>query len=354
MNLFKCLEELSNSNGVSGNEDETIEIAEKYFKKHVHETQIDKTGNLLGFKKGQGRSSQRPRLLFAAHADEIGLMITRIEETGFLRFTTIGGFDLRTLWGQEVTVHGKDKLWGVIGPKPPHLISPEEKKKEIKLEELYIDMGLSLEEVNKLVKVGDFVSLHREFTSLADRDHVSGKALDDRAGVAGLLLCAQELSKFKHTADVYFVCTVQEEVGARGALTSTYKVEPDAGVAVDVCHGNMPSAKTSETFKLGKGPVLGYGPNIHPLIYQKLKEAAESYHLPYMVEPHPGPTPTDARSIQITREGVASGLASIPLRYMHTSVELASLKDIEMLARLLALFAASFDYQAREELQCYY
>jgi len=354
LQLKDCLQELSNARGVSGNEGEAQEIIEKYLKQHVHEVKKDVLGNLVGYKKGGGRSRNKPRLFFAAHADEIGLMVTRVEEEGFLRFTTIGGFDPRTLWGQEVTVHGKNRLWGVIGPRPPHLTTTRERKKETRLEHLFIDTGLPPEEVKNSVNTGDHVSINRDFTQMANRRYASGKALDNRAGVAALLLFAEELARFKHVSEVYFVFTAQEEVGARGALTSTCSVEPDLGIAVDVCHGNMPRTRQDETFELGKGPVLGHGPNIHPYIFKRLQNTAEENRLPYMTEPHAGPTPTDARSIQITGEGVASGLVSLPLRYMHTSVEVVNLDDLEVMAKLLSLFTASVDKKTVEELRCYY
>ncbi len=310
MQIADCLKKLSEAAGVSGNEDAAVELTEKYIKKHVHQVRKDKAGNLVAYKKGRGRSSSKPRLVFAAHIDEIGLMVTRVEEGGFLRFTTLGGFDPRTLYGQEVEVHGKKKYRGVIGSKPPHLVTREDRKKEMKIEDLFIDLALPAEEVKSTVKIGDFVSVAAPSMNLVNPRYITGKALDNRAGVAALIYCASELNRINHAADVYFVFTVQEEVGARGALTSTYALSPHAGVALDVCHGNMPGAPEKDTFELGKGAVLGFGPNIHPLIFEKLKGAAEKYHLPFQVEASPGPTPTDARSMQIVREGVPSGLVS--------------------------------------------
>ncbi len=354
MELFSCLQELTQTPGVTGDElKNATAIVEKYFAPYVHQLTKDSMGNVIAHKKGSGRSPRKPKLAFTAHLDEIGLMVTKIEKGGFLRFTTLGGFDPRTLYGQQVEIHGKQPLTGIIGPKPPHIITEEERKKEIKIEELFIDTAHSEKEIKNNISPGNFVSLKSKLRKLADDKIIAGKALDNRAGIAALMECAWELTKLRHTPDVYFIATVQEEIGARGALVSTYSLSPEMGIAVDVCHGDTPGAPTGDTFELGKGPALGWGPNFHPVVTEKLKKTATNNYFPFKWEVAPGPTPTDAGKMQLVKEGVPCGLISIPLRYMHTSVEVIHMQDIKTAGKLLAQLAVNVDYHLGDELHCY-
>ena len=239
----------------------------------------------------------------------------------------------------------------MIGAKPPHVTSDEERNKAYELEEMFIDVALPEERVRKLVSVGDIVIIKREVIKLAGST-VSGKAMDDRAGVAVLFVCLQELARLQHCADVYAVATVQEEVGLRGATTATYGIVPDIGVAVDVTHGDMPGVPEHETCRLGKGPGITIGPNIHPTLGEELIRVAKEYNIPYQLETAARPTGTDARAIQVSRGGIPAGLVSIPLRYMHTSVELLDLADVKMSGRLLAYFVAAVDMAFVEGLSC--
>src|SRR5690554_4631102 len=203
-------------------------------------------------KKGTG-AEPRPKVMLAGHMDEIGLIITKIEKEGFLRFSTIGGFDQRVLLAQEVVVHGKEPLIGVIGAKPPHIQAPGEQSKAVKMEDLFIDVGFDSEdEAAKAVRVGDLVTLKRDVVDLQG-SFMAGKSFDDRAGVAAILECFKTLAGMSHTADVYGVATVQEEVGLRGAVTSAYGIVPDLGIAIDVGFGDSPGLPESDTIKLGKG-----------------------------------------------------------------------------------------------------
>jgi putative aminopeptidase FrvX len=181
------------------------------------------------------------------------------------------------------------------------------------------------------------VTLRREFTQLQG-DLVTGKAFDDRAAVAAILVCLEGLASIRHAWDVYAVATVQEEVGLRGAITSAYGLSPDAAIAIDATFGNQPGVSEAKTLKMGQGPAIGFGPNIHPKLHQTLVEVAKELEIPYQVEPVPGRSGTDAWAIQVTREGIPTALLSIPLRYMHTSVETLSLKDVERTGRLMAGF----------------
>lgn len=349
MELHELLQKLTEIDGVSGFEKNVGNYIEEVFASQLDSIRKDSLGNLIAFKKGSGEGM--PKVILCAHMDEIGLMVTRLEEGGFLHFTSVGGFDQRTLPGQQVTVYGKKPVTGIIGFKAPHLQKTTEKGKSVKMEDLFIDTGLSMDEIRDLVRPGDIVAIQRNFLTLQEKCR-AGKALDDRAGVALLWQCLQELSRISHMADVYLVATVQEEVGVRGATTATYGVAPDIGIAIDVCHGNFPGAAEHEVSELGKGPVITSGPNIHPLVAEKLQQIACEYHLPYQKDVSPGPTGTDARAIQVSLEGIPTGLLSIPLRYMHTSVELLDLEDIKVGGRLLAYFVAGIDSEFVEGLRC--
>ncbi|NLZ92637.1 MAG: M42 family metallopeptidase [Firmicutes bacterium] len=348
-NVKEFLREICEAPGVSGYEQPVAQLIKEYMSSYADETRQDRLGNLIFLKKGSGED--RPRILLAAHMDEIGFMITKIEKNGFLRFSAVGGIDPRTIIGQEIILYGKEILPGVIGAKPPHIINEEERGKAYEMEDLFIDLALPEERVRKLVSVGDIAIIRREVLDLAGSS-LSGKAMDDRAGVAVLLVCLKELQKLHHRADVYAVATVQEEVGVRGATTATYGIVPDLGIAVDVTHGEMPGVPEHETCRLSKGPAITIGPNIHPRMGEELINIAKEYGIPYQIETAAGPTGTDARAIQVTRGGIPAGLVSIPLRYMHTSVELLDMEDVKLSGRLLAYFISTVDRAFVEGLVC--
>ena len=212
---------LSNSSGASGHESKLNDIILSAFKMYADNISIDNLGNIIILKKGKYNNSNT-KIMIAAHMDEIGLMVKHIEDNGFLRFTNIGGIDPRTILGQEIIVHGKKDLFGVIGSKPPHLQEPKEVDEAIKMEDMIIDLGYSKEELEEIIDVGDSITIKRNFKKLQG-DRLTGKALDDKAGIVAMYECIKELSKIDHEADVYFVCTVQEEVN-KGTFTSTYKI----------------------------------------------------------------------------------------------------------------------------------
>jgi putative aminopeptidase FrvX len=335
------LKKLCEASGISGYEAEVRELVMADFKPYADEWRVDKMGSVIALKRGYPSGDHRPKIMLAGHMDEIGLIVSKIEK-GFLHFTSVGGIDPRVLLGQEVVVHGRRPLPGVIGSRPPHVLPPEEREKVIEMEKLFMDVGLPEEEVLELVQVGDLATIRRDLMELQG-DRVAGKALDDRAGVATVLVCFHHLASLRHTWDVYGVATVQEEVGLKGAMTSAYGLAPDIGVAIDVTFGDMPGLSEAETLSLGKGPAIAFGPNVHPKLYEKLVEVAEAQEIPYQVEPVPGRSGTDAWAMQVTREGIPTALIGIPLRYMHTSVETVCVKDIERAGRLLAVFIAQLD-----------
>jgi len=339
MDIVHLLRDLSQASGVSGFEEGVRSIVRQAFAPYVSAMRQDALGNLIALREGQ-RADGVPRrsIMLAAHMDEIGLMVTAIDQ-GFLRFTRVGGVDVRTILGQEVVVHGARDLPGVIGSRPPHVLPREEMEKPIPLEEMFIDVGLPADKMAELIHVGDVVTLRRDMLELGD-SYLSGKAFDDRACVVTLAVCLEALSAMKHEWDVYAVATTQEEVGYRGAIASAYGLAPDIGLAVDVTFGAQQGVAEHESCAMDGGPAIALGPNIHPLIHARLVKTATDYEIPHQIEVAPHPGGTDAWALQITRQGIPSGLLSVPLRYMHTTVETACLRDIARTGRLMALFIA--------------
>jgi endoglucanase len=350
--LQEVLMELSRTAGVSGQEGDAVAVASRCLQPFVTKVERDRFGNLIAFKQGEETSDPPFSLVLAAHIDEIGAMVTKVDESGFLRFTGIGGIDPRVLLGQAVEVHGRNRLKGVIGALAPHLLTEKERQKELKMEELYIDIGFDEAQATEQVRVGDFVSLAQAPLAMQAGGCISGKSLDNRAGVAALIVCAAELAGVRHRCNVYFTATLQEEVGLRGAITAAYGLVPDLAIAVDVTHGEWPGLSYPEVFELGKGPAIGLGPNFHPALTRSLEDSARENRFPYQVEPVPGVSGTDAWVFQVSREGIPTALLSVPLRYMHTPVELLNLDDLLNAGRLLAVFARRLDRPFVEGLKC--
>jgi putative aminopeptidase FrvX len=338
--IVPLLKRLSEASGVSGYEDEIRGIVQEAFAPYADELRTDALGNVIALKRGDG-TEPRPTIMLATHMDEIGLVVSALED-GFLHFQQVGGYDDRVLLGQEVVVHGRRDLSGIIGARPPHVLPPSERNNPIPYDKLLIDVGLDEEELSGLVRVGDLVTMKQELVELKG-GLVSGKALDNRASVAAAAVCLEELSHLRPTWDLYAVATSQEEVGLKGAITSSYDLHPDVGIAVDVTFGKQPVTPDEYTYELGKGPVIGVGPNFHPKLQQALVDTARSLEMSYQIEPAARVGGTDAVALQISREGIPTALLSIPLRSMHTPVETASVKDIERVGRLLAAFIGRLD-----------
>jgi endoglucanase len=334
------MKRLSEANGVSGYEHEIREIVQEEFGRHADKVRVDRLGNVIALKKGKGKKP-RPAILLATHMDEIGLIVSELEE-GFIHFQQVGGYDDRVLLGQEVTVHGRRALPGIIGARPPHVLPHSERDNPIPYDKLLIDVGLSPQELPDVVRVGDLITMRRELVELKG-GLMAGKALDDRVSVVAAAVCLEELSRMRHQWNVYAVATVQEEVGLKGAITSTYDLKPDVGIAIDVTFGDQPGTPDEYTYGLGKGPTIGVGPNFHPKLQQALVETAKALEMGYHLEPAARPGGTDAYAIQVSRQGIPAGLISIPVRNMHTPVETVSAKDVERTGRLLAAFISRLD-----------
>jgi putative aminopeptidase FrvX len=340
MDLSAFLTKLSEAHGISGYEAPVREILRQEWTRYVHEIRVTKMGSVVGLRHGSAPEPRR-RVMLCAHMDEIGLMVAGIDK-GFLRITKVGGADERVMLGQEVIVHGRRELPGVVGSRPPHVLQADERDQVLPFDKLFVDVGLPEAQVKRLVRTGDLISIHHEACELKG-GLFSGKALDDRASVAAVTVCLETLASSQHRWDVLGVASVQEETTFLGAATSAYSLAPDVAVAIDVTFGEQHGVSDALTQGMGKGPTICLGPNLHPKIVQALMDAAGRLEMPYQMEPTPGYSGTDAWPIQVAREGIPTGLLGIPLRYMHTPVETVALKDIERTGRLLAEFISALD-----------
>ena len=337
--IRSLLEKFTNAHGVSGFEDNVRELLELEIEPYVDTIRKDIMGNLIANKKGEG-----PYIMLAAHMDEIGLMVKYIDDNGFLRFVEIGGWFDQTLLSQRVILHGKKgPIAGVIGCKSPHLMKDEDRKKSVKLEDMFIDIGAKDREdaENLGIEIGVTASVDREFRSLAN-GRVTSKAFDDRAGLVILIEVMKRLSKHKINANIYAVGTVQEEVGLKGARTCAFGICPNIALALDTTvPGDYPGiSKTDSSLEIGKGPVItvadasGRGLITHPQILKWLKETAVENKIPYQLGVGSGGT-TDATAIHLTKEGIPTGTISIATRYVHSPVELLDTADLEACVSLV-------------------
>jgi tetrahedral aminopeptidase len=333
METASLVRELTEARGPSGYEAEVRETIHRHFAAFAHEVRVDALGNCIALARGDGALNTRPSIMLAGHMDEIALMVHQVEK-GFLRVVDIGGFDPRVLLGQEVVVHGRRALGGLVVSLPPHFTDPAEREKPIPLDRLFVDVGLPASEVDGLVRVGDIITIRPRWSSLTN-GYASCKSMDDRLGVAVIVLCLEELSRRAHAWDVYGVATVQEEATMAGGIAGAYGIEPTIAIALDVTFGAQPGLSPAETVKMDGGPSIGLGPNFHPLIHEKLVSTARSLEMPFQVETLAGSSGTDAWGMQVSRAGVPCGLVSMPLRSMHSPVETVCLRDVERSARLL-------------------
>ncbi len=344
LDICDALERLAAERGPSGFERPVAEAARELLAPYVDETWFDRLGNLIGVKRC-GREKAK-KLLLDAHLDEIGLMVTGHAE-GFLRFTEIGGVDPRMLPDREVTVLTDPPLFGVVTCLPPHVLSREEADKAASMDKLYLDVGLTQDEALARVPIGTPV-VYRGGCAPLGEGRLCGKSMDDRSCFAALLLCAEQLQDAKLDVDVYFMGSTREEVSGAGASCGTFAIAPDFCVAVDVTHGETPDVRDPKdrTFPLGGGPVIGVGPNMTRWMTKRLRDKAEALDMPYQLEVMTGDTGTNAWGMQIAREGVATAVVSLPLRYMHTPVEVLDREDLEKLGRLLRAFTLDIGKEA--------
>ena len=349
MEVKEFLSQMNEVPHVSGYERELAKLLAEVFSKYT-DAITDKLGNVIALKKGTGAG---PKVMFMAHMDEIGMMVNVLCDKGFVKFSPIGGIDARNILAQEVIIHGRKKVYGVIGIKPPHLTSAAEQKKTVELHDMAIDTGYSKEELSKLIKPGDIITFKQSIVELKN-GKLASKSFDDIAAIAAMYCAMKNLEHYKHDADVYFVASAQEEVGCRGGKTAAYTIKPDIGIAVDVAFGRTAGLSANESFELGKGPSITIGPGITRRLFEDLKRTASKSKIPYHVEVAPSRTGTDADVIQVTQGGVITGVLGIPLKYMHSTVETLSVSDIEMTGKLMSDYIISLQGVNKEDEKCFW
>jgi putative aminopeptidase FrvX len=335
LNLF------ADAHGMSGFEDNVAELLRKELEPLVDEVRTDRMGNVIGIRTGEG-----PTVMVAAHMDEIGLAVSHIDDEGFLRVVSVGGFFDQIILGQRVLIHGHDgkTLTGVVGARPIHLMDAEERKKMVKLKEMFIDCGASsgTNAAELGVEIGSPITMDRQFAHLGN-DYVTGKAFDNRAGLAMMVSALQRLKGRSVRATIQAVGTVQEEVGLKGARTSAFGLEPDVAIATDVTiPGDHPGVSKNECHvSTGKGPSItildagGRGVIAPRPVVRWLRESADTESIPYQLMVGDGGN-TDASVISITRSGIPCSVISCPTRYIHSPVEVLSLRDLDNGAALIA------------------
>jgi tetrahedral aminopeptidase len=336
------LKSLISVSGLSGYEAPVADLIKERWRPFVDEISLSRVGSLHGLKRGTGKSP-RPSLMVATHMDAIGMQVSQLVD-GFLHIAPVGGIDVRVLPGAEVTVHASrsnEELPGVV-VLPPARFLPESAGDKILIEHLLVDTGLLPREVTKKVCIGDLVSFANPPFELAG-DVLSGHTVDNRASIAALTICLEELQNKPHVWDLWAVATVQEETTYLGAYTSSFALRPQMAIVVDGTFAKGPGANGWQTSAMGKGVGLCIGPNMHPFLHKKLKELADRLEIPWFLDVSLGDSGTDAFAVQVTAEGIPTALVEFPIRYMHTPVESVSLKDIQRVGRLLAEFVTSLE-----------
>ena len=340
---LEFLKALLEARSPSGYEFEAQAVIDRHLMNIADTYKKDALGNRIATLNPSGD----PVLMLAGHMDELGLIVKYIDDKGFIYFDTIGGHDLSLIPGRKVQILTRNgTVIGVTGKRAIHTLTPEERKKVPEIHDIWIDIGATTQkEALKAVAVGDPIVYEHGFFNLQG-SIIASRAMDNKVGCYVVCETLRRLVNLKKPlqAQVVAVATTQEEVGTRGATTSSYAVNPHLAIAVDVGHAtdhpDCDKKKLGE-FSLGKGPIISRGPNINPIVFEGLLNCAHKYQIPYQIEAEPKPTGTDARVLQMARQGVATGLISVPLRYMHTPTELVHTQDIENAVILLVAFAQS-------------
>lgn len=340
------LQQILETPSPSGYEQPVQELVREYVGKFADDVKTDLHGNVIACCKPE----QPLRVMLAGHSDQIGLLVTYINDNGFLYTNTIGGWDPQQLIGQRMTIYTDNgPVPAVIARKPIHLLDQEERKQVVKTKELWLDIGAKdKKEASEIVRIGDPVTLELGYQEMRN-GLANSPGMDDKTG---LWVCVEALRRAAQrdlSVSLYAVATVQEEIGLRGATTSAHGVNPHVGIAVDVTHAtDCPTIdKTQEgDISLGGGPVIYRGPNMNPVVVEHLRDSADIADITCQWGAIGRGTGTDANAIQLSRDGVAAGLVSVPNRYMHSAVEMVSLDDLDQCAELLATFAVSLESNA--------
>jgi putative aminopeptidase FrvX len=340
---LKFLKDMLSAPSPSGYEQAVQQVVRDYVSPFAAEVKTDWHGNVVAAVNPSGS----PRIMLAGHCDQIGLLVKHIDKDGYLRVSPIGGWDVQMLIGQALIVWtAKGPVTGVIARKPIHLLTPEERKVVPEIKDLWIDIAAKDEaDARELVSIGDPVTLQLGFRTLRN-NLACAPGMDNKVGAWVVMSALEQVSRMQPRAAVFAVSTVQEEIGLRGAMTSTYSIEPRIGIAVDVTHAtDCPTIDENQhgRVKLGKGPVVFRGPNINPVVHQRFCNLATEFDIPTQPSGISAPAANDGNAMQVSRGGLATGIIGIPNRYMHSPVEVISLDDIEHAASLIAQFCASVD-----------
>ena len=347
--ILPFLKSIISVSGVSGHEAPVANLIQTKWRPLVDELSKSRVGSLHGLKCGSGKG-KRPSVMLAAHMDAIGMMVVKIVD-GFLHITNVGGIDIRVLPGAGVTVHASsgDDLPAVIAMPSSRLLPKSAGDDVVEMKYLLVDTGLTPREVERKVKVGDLVSFANEPIELAG-DVISGHTIDNRASVAALTVCLEELQSKPHLWDVWAVATVQEETSYLGGYTSAFEIRPDIAIAIDGTFAKGPGANGWQAHAIGKGVGLCVGPNMHPFLHKKLTELADKTEIPWFLDVTTAHSGTDAYPMQVSAEGIPTALVEFPIRYMHMPVESVSVKDIQRAGRLLAEFISSLELDFVEKI----
>ncbi len=331
MNIIETTKELLGVPGVSGFETDIAEFACKKLSKYCADARITKTNSVVG--TIMSKNADAPTVMVEAHLDRIGLIVTSVDDKGFVEFISLGGVDERILPTSEVYILGKERVYGVIGAKPPHITDKEESKEVVKAENMLIDTGLG-EKAPELISVGDPILLDYRFYELLN-GRITSAALDNRVSMAAIFEILEDLKGKDLPVNVAVAFTSGEEMGLRGAYTVTREIQPDLAVILDVTYGRTPDCQDIDTFPLGSGVAILRGPNVHYDMTKKVMAVAKKNSIPYEIEVAPRNSGTTAWAIQNSGQGVPCVILSIPLRYMHTTVETVDLLDVECVCRLV-------------------
>ena len=332
MKITETLIDLTNVPGVAGFEEGFAEIVCEKLRGYCDDIRTTKTGNVVG--EIRSKIEDAPTIMLEAHLDRIGLIVKSIDENGFVGFEALGGVDERILPAAEVCILGKQEVFGIVGAKPPHLMGKGEAYEGLKIKDMLIDTGLSGEELKKLVRVGDPILLRAEFAELS-QNRVFSAALDNRVGMTVIFDCLGKIKDKDLPYNLQIAFAKGEELGLQGANTIIGENKPDLAIVLDVTYGSTPDSKENGTFPLGCGAVICRGPNLHYEMTKKVIEVAKTKGIPYEIEVASGSSGTNAWAIQVSDGGVPCVLISIPLRYMHTTVETVDLRDMENVSKLL-------------------
>jgi len=337
----RFLKNLLTTPSASGYEQPVQDVVRSWASQFADQVRTDRHGNVIAVRNPGGS----PRIMLAGHCDQIGLIVEYIDDNGFLYVQPIGGWDMQILLGQKLTVWTKTGgINGVVARRAPHLLTGEEKNKVPQFTDIWVDIGAEdRKEAESVVTIGDSVTCALGYWELRNQ-RAFAVGMDDKVGVWTVMETLRLLKERTLQASIYCVSTVQEEIGLRGATTSTYGINPTVGIAVDVTHATDTPGNDKKQIgecALGSGPVLTRGPNINPRVFERLMAAARRTDIPCQVKAYPRGTGTDANVMQLSREGVATGLVGIPNRYMHSPVEVVSLDDMDHAAQLLAEFCVA-------------